>query len=364
MADRAWVEPRANVPLAPLCTLGVGGPARWYVEARSVEGVAAAARWAAERGHQMLVLGGGSNLVISDDGVDGLVVRMAIQGAEWGTGESRRVTAGAGESWDTLVASTVARGWAGIECLSGIPGSVGGTPIQNVGAYGQEVADTIRDVTVLDRATGDVTSLPAAACGFAYRTSRFKSVDRDRFVVCAVTFELGGVPAAPAYPDVVRALAEAGIVSPSVSQLRETVMAIRRRKGMVLDADDSDSRSVGSFFTNPIVSADVFQSLGTAAGVPATGFVQPGGRTKLSAAWLIQHSGFRCGLHDGAAGISQKHVLALINRGGASARDILRLAVRIKRAVYERFGILLVMEPVCVGFEHDEDVDYLRKAED
>lgn len=364
MDERTWREPQANVPLAPLCTLGVGGPARWYVEARSVEDIATAARWSAERGHEMLVLGGGSNLVIADEGVDALVVRMAIRGVEWtSSGGQRRVKAGGGEPWDALVASSVGRGWAGIECLSGIPGSVGGTPIQNVGAYGQEVADTIQDVTVFDRTSGAVSTLTAAECGFSYRTSRFRAHDRGRFVVCAVTFGLRAEPTVATYPDVVAALDEARVTAPSAVDLRDAVLRVRRRKGMVVDPADPDTRSVGSFFTNPVVEAAVRDRVAGVVGQPVPAFALADGRAKIPAAWLIERAGFTRGHGDGPAGISGKHPLALVARGGASARDILRLAVRIKRAVYDRFGVLLAMEPVCVGFGRDEDVDYLRKAD-
>jgi UDP-N-acetylmuramate dehydrogenase len=343
----------------------VGGPARWFTEAHRIEDVAAAARWADECGHPLLVLGGGSNLVIADAGVNALVVSMAIRGVDWEpSADTCRVTAGAGEPWDALVAASVERGWSGIECLSGIPGSVGGTPIQNVGAYGQEVADTIAQVTVFDRASGEVVTLDAADCGFAYRTSRFKTVDRARFVVCAVTFVLRRVPAVAAYPDLVAALAEAGVTTPAASDLRDAVLRVRRRKGMVHDPADPDTHSVGSFFTNPVVGEAARDRIAAAAGQPVPGFTQPGGTVKIPAAWLIEHAGFARGLRDGAAGISHKHPLALVNAGGATARDILRLAVRIKRTVHERFGVWLVAEPVCVGFVRDEDVDFLRKADD
>ncbi len=364
MGDEAWREPTPGVPLAPLCTLGVGGPARWFADAHRVEDVAAAARWAADRGIEMLVLGGGSNLVAADEGVDALVLRMAIRGVEWTSADGKgRVTAGAGEAWDVLVAAAVGRGWSGIECLSGIPGSVGGTPIQNVGAYGQDVADTIQQVTVFDRTTGEVSTLAAAECGFSYRTSRFKVRERGRFVVCAVTFGLRAEPAVATYPDLVAALAEARVTAPSVADLREAVLRIRRRKGMVVDPSDPDTRSVGSFFTNPVVEAGVRDHVAAAAGHPVPAFLQADGRAKIPAAWLIERAGFSRGHRDGAAGISRKHPLALVNAGGASARDIVRLAVRIKRAVQDRFGVSLVAEPVFAGFGRDEDVDFLRKAD-
>lgn len=365
MHDQAWRAPQAGVPLASRCTLGVGGPARWFAEAHRVEDVAAATRWADECGHPMLVLGGGSNVVVADAGVDALVLSMSIRGIEWAPfGDTCRVTAGAGEPWDTLVAAAVDRGWFGIECLSGVPGSVGGTPIQNVGAYGQEVAETIEQVTVFDRSCGEMVTLAAADCGFGYRTSRFKAADRARFIVCAVTFVLRRTATVPAYPDLAAALADAGATVPSPADLREAVLRIRRRKGMVHDPADPDTHSVGSFFTNPVVAAGVRARITADTGQPAPGFPQADGRVKIPAAWLIEQAGFARGMRDGAAGISHKHPLALVNAGGASARDILRLAVRIKRRVHERFGVWLVAEPVCVGFGRDGDVDFLRKADD
>jgi UDP-N-acetylmuramate dehydrogenase len=364
VGETTWPEPQANVPLAPLCTLGVGGPARWYAEATSVEDVASAARWAAECGHEMLVLGGGSNLVIADEGVNALVLRMAIRGVEWTPSDAGcRVTAGAGEPWDDLVASAVAGGWSGIECLSGIPGRVGGTPIQNVGAYGQEVADTIENVTAFDRSLGHVVTVPAAECGFAYRTSRFKTGDRARFVICAVTFGLRQTPTVVTYPDLVAALDAAGVTTPTLADVREAVLRVRRRKGMVVDPADTDTRSVGSFFTNPVVAVSVRDRVGQIAGQSVPAYAQADGRVKIPAAWLIERAGFARGARDGRAGISHKHPLALVNAGGASARDILRLAVRIKRTVRDRFGVSLAAEPVCVGFGRDEDVDFLRKAD-
>ncbi len=358
-------EPRAGVPLAPCTTLGVGGPARWFADATRAEDVAAYAAWAAVRGLDLFVLGGGSNLVIADTGIDALVLRMAMAGTQWrASGDDRLVKAAAGEPWDDVVAGAVARGWHGIECLSGIPGSVGGTPIQNVGAYGQEVSDTIRAVTAFDRTTGALTTFGAADCGFAYRTSRFKTVDRGRFVICDVTYALRGELAAPAYPDVREALARAGVVSATAADVRRAVLEVRRRKGMVVDASDPDTRSVGSFFMNPVVDRALHQRVAAAAGTAVPAFALPDGRVKIPAAWLIERAGFARGHRDGRAAISTRHTLALVNAGGATARDILRLAVHIKRTVRERWGVSLCAEPVCVGFGPDADVSYLQGAED
>jgi UDP-N-acetylmuramate dehydrogenase len=230
----------------------VGGPARWFREARSETDAIDALRWAAERDAPVLVLGGGSNLVISDAGFDGLVLQMQLNGVQIAAdGHDTLITAAAGEPWDPLVRMTVERGLAGLECLSGIPGSVGGTPIQNVGAYGQEVADTIDRVTVYDRGSGEVRAMSAGECRFSYRMSRFKAEDADRFIVCDVTFRLRTRPPSPSYPDLLAELERAGDGQVTVSGVRNAVLAVRRRKGMVIDAADPDTRSVGSFFMNP-----------------------------------------------------------------------------------------------------------------
>ena len=362
-AERS-LDPRAEVPLAPFSTLGVGGAARWFIQAESVEDVAAAHRWCEERNSPLFVLGGGSNLVIADEGVEGLVLQVALPGVHVAAiGDDTFVTAAAGETWDVLVADVVARGLAGLECLSGIPGSVGGTPIQNVGAYGQDVAGTIHEVVAFDRQTGWLEPLPASACGFDYRNSRFKREDAGRFIVCAVTFRLRPGSGTATYPDVIRHLDAAGIASPSVGDVRNAVLAIRRQKGMVLDASDLDTRSVGSFFMNPVVPHETHARL--AASEPATavpGFALPDGNVKIPAAWLIERSGFSKGYQHGSVGLSSKHPLAIVNRGGATARDVLDLALRIKRGVADRFGIWLRPEPMFVGFGNDAAVEYLLKV--
>jgi UDP-N-acetylmuramate dehydrogenase len=359
------VHPREHVPLSALSTLGVGGPARWFVTAASIEAVAAAHRFTVERGVPLFVLGGGSNIVIADEGIAGCVVHVGLRGVRRSTdGEDVLVTAGAGEPWDEVVDAVVRRGLAGVECLSGIPGSVGGTPIQNVGAYGQEVADTIERLTVYDRTTATTVQLGAPACEFAYRTSRFKARDAGRFVVCDVTFRVR--PGAPtvAYPDVVEQLPRERLTAPSVADVRAAVLAIRRRKGMVIDAADADTRSVGSFFMNPVVTAADRERIAGTAGEAVPGFALPDGRVKVPAAWLIERAGFRKGDADGPVGVSTKHPLALVNRGGATARDVLRFAGRIKRTVVDRFGVWLRPEPVFVGFGTDPGLSFLQKAAD
>jgi len=359
------LAPQPGVALAAFGTLGVGGPARWFVRAEQPDEVAAARAWCEEQGLSWFILGGGSNVVIADRGFDGLVVQIGIRGTALSCdGDDSLITAGAGESWDGFVSMAVERGLAGVECMSGIPGTVGGTPIQNVGAYGQEVSNTIERVEVYDCEEHVLRTLSAAECGFAYRTSRFKTADAGRFVVCAVTFRLR--PGAPntTYPDVARHLRQAGAARPGLDDVREAVLTIRRSKGMVVHPDDPDSRSVGSFFVNPAVSVADRERIAATAGEVPPGFPADDGRVKIPAAWLIERSGFRKGHIAGAAGISTRHPLALVNRGGATAADIVRLARAVKQAVGDRFGVWLKPEPVFVGFEDDDDVAFLTRAQD
>ena len=359
MASNNAPLPQPDVPLAPMTTLGVGGAARWYVRASAVEEVEAAHRWAQDRHLSLFVLGGGSNIVVGDEGFDGLVLHVAIGGATFGADADEAVVdAGAGEPWDPIVARAVAEGYGGVECLSGIPGYVGGTPIQNVGAYGQEVAQTIRSVTAVDLHSGDAIEIPASACGFSYRQSRFKQHDAGRFVVCRVSFRLHRGARPVAYPDVVAWMEQRRLTTPTVHDIRQAVLDIRRGKGMVLDARDRDTRSVGSFFMNPVVPA------ATAAALGAPTFSMPDARVKIPAAWLIERAGFRRGFAAGAAGVSSKHPLAIVNRGGARAGDILDLACRIKRAVLDRFGVALRPEPVFVGLDRDHRVRFLQTETD
>jgi UDP-N-acetylmuramate dehydrogenase len=315
------------------------------------------------RGVPLFVLGGGSNVVIADGGFGGLVLQMAIAGVTVAEGpDGTIVTSGAGEPWDGLVESVVGRGLCGVECLSGIPGTVGGTPIQNVGAYGQEVSAAIQSVVALDRSTSGLVDLASGDCGFAYRMSRFKGPDAGRFVVCEVRYRLRRGPPTVAYPDVVSELESRRITGPALSDVREAVLAIRRRKGMVLDPDDPDTRSVGSFFMNPVVSAAERERLAVSAGERVPGYAQHDGRVKIPAAWLIERSGFRKGHAEGAVGLSTRHPLAIINRGEATTRAVLGFAARIKRAVIDWGGIWLRPEPEFVGLDADEDVEFLRKA--
>ena len=319
------------MPLSDFTTLRLGGPAGRLVEARTDAELIAAAGDA-----DALLLAGGSNVVIGDAGVPGTVVRILTRGV---AREGDVLHVAAGEGWDELVAHAVAEGLAGIECLSGIPGSVGATPIQNVGAYGQEVSDTIVSVRALDRRAGAVVDLAPERCGFAYRDSMFKRTP-GAFVILRVSFALrpGGVPGPIRYGELADAVGDA----PALPQVRDAVLALRRSKGMVLDPDDPDTRSAGSFFTNPILDAAALPD-----GAPA--FPQPDGRVKTSAAWLIQHAGFAKGHGnpDGIA-ISSKHVLALTNRGHGTTAELLALAREIQDGVQAAFGVWLEPEPVFV----------------
>ncbi|GAA4122773.1 UDP-N-acetylmuramate dehydrogenase [Nocardioides fonticola] len=338
------------VLLASLTTLRVGGPAQEFVTATTEDELVAAVRDADDARTPVLVVGGGSNLLVADAGFPGRVVHVATRGVHPDVEGEDAVTCGgvlvrvaAGETWDDLVARAVADRWIGIEALAGIPGSVGATPIQNVGAYGQEVADTIASVRAWDRRDRTVRTLPAADCGFAYRHSRFKA-EPERFVVLEVTFQfrVGTLGAPVRYAELARSLGvEPGGRVPA-AQVRDAVLALRRGKGMVLDADDHDTWSAGSFFTNPIVDPDAVPE-----GAPA--YPQPDGTVKTSAAWLIEHAGFAKGHGAGAARLSGKHTLALTNRGEATASDLLALAREVRDGVRERYGITLVNEPVLVG---------------
>ncbi len=351
--------PRAvqvDVPLAPLTTLGVGGRARWFVRATSVEDIAAAHSWCQDQGVTFNVIGGGSNLVIADSGIDGFVVQVAIRGLDSSKrGGTTVVRAGAGELWDVVVAAAVERGAQGLECLSGIPGTVGGTPVQNDGAYGQEVADTISEITVFDCHSGQVGTLRGSDCAFGYRTSRFKLADAGRYVVCDVTYGLADREPTVTYPDVIRAIEQHGVRAPGVADVRSAVLSIRRSKGMVVDAADPDTRSVGSFFMNPVVEAARHATICSTAG-NAPGFAMPEGRVKVPAAWLIERAGFAKGHEAGPVGLSSKHPLAIVNRGGATARDVVGLARRIQQKVADRFGVWLRPEPTFIGFGDDEEV--------
>lgn len=342
-----------NVPLAPYTTLQVGGPARFFIEARSEDEIRDALLFARERSLEVFVLAGGSNLVIADAGWPGVVLKIAVAGTTTRAAEAKRIfVVGAGEDWDKFVAFSVEQNCAGIECMSGIPGTVGGTPVQNVGAYGQEVKDTITSVRVLDTITLEVCDMAAADCGFAYRTSIFNSSEKGRYIVTQVSFALtpGGDPKIE-YADLKRYFGERS--APTLQEVRDAVRVIRATKGMLIGTDDQDSRSAGSFFKNPIVAQDQYTRIAT---LPACkdekppSFPAPAGSVKISAAWLVERSGFHRGYTDGNVGISRKHSLAIINRGGASANDVLRLKNKVQDGVFQAFGVRLQPEPVFVGF--------------
>ena len=342
-----------NVALAPFTTFGIGGPARYFVHAPSEDAVLDAIRFATDQKLPIFVLGGGSNLLVADRGFPGVVLKIDLMGMEWeNDGDKTIVRAGAGEEWDRLVRSCVDRNLAGVECLSGIPGSVGGTPVQNVGAYGQEVSEVLTMVRAYDRKTGMVVELSREDCGFTYRTSIFNTTEKDRYIVLNVTYSLAmnGEPAIR-YSDVEQEF-EGRITPPSLCEVRDAVRRIRARKAMLLVAGDPDCRSAGSFFKNPIISEKQFSRLEIALpGVRIPRYPASPGKVKTAAAWLIEQAGFSKGYSLGPASLSTKHTLALVNKGGATAGDILRLARRIRLGVKEKFGITLIPEPMFLGFD-------------
>jgi UDP-N-acetylmuramate dehydrogenase len=346
---------RDAVDLASFTTLRLGGPARRFVVASTAQSCVDAIRNADAAGEPLLLLAGGSNLVIGDSGFDGTAVRMVSTGFQIdGAGV---LHAAAGEDWDAVVARTVAAGYGGLECLSGIPGSVGATPVQNVGAYGVELSDLLRDVDLFDRRCGAVRTVPASELELGYRTSVLKGTDAA--VVLKVRLELcrDGLSAPIRYPELTRALdVEPGRRVPA-ALVRAAVLNLRRAKGMVLDPADHDTWSAGSFFTNPVLDAGqaavVLECIGARVGPELAVPQYPGGagRTKLSAAWLIERAGFARG-HPGPGGrvaLSRKHTLALTNRGGASTEDLLVLAREIRDGVASSFGVTLVSEPVLIN---------------
>jgi UDP-N-acetylmuramate dehydrogenase len=341
------METLHGVPLSDFTTLGLGGPAATMVTAYDEGEIVAALRGATG---PVLVLGGGSNLVVSDAGFAGTVVRIASQGCSRVLdGDDVLVEVAAGESWDGLVAMCVDQHLSGVECLAGIPGLVGATPVQNVGAYGQDVAQTVMSVRAYDRETDRVQTL--RDCGFAYRWSRFKA-EAPRWVVLSVTYRLtSSASSRPVrYAELARVLGvEVGEGAP-LAAVRDAVLSLRRGKGMVLDPDDADTRSAGSFFTNPLLTAAQLDALRERGAQPPT-YAEADGRVKVPAAWLIERAGFGKGHFEGPAGISSKHTLALVNRGSARTEDLLRVARAVRDGVWTTFGVELVPEPVLVGVE-------------
>jgi UDP-N-acetylmuramate dehydrogenase len=345
--DVAGARIESDVSLAPLTTMQLGGRARFFANVTSEPELAEAFAWADARGVQAWVLGGGSNVVAPDSGLDGLVVAIGLRGkSRVDAAEKCLISVKAGEPWDALVTFSVEAGLAGLECLSGIPGLVGATPIQNVGAYGQEVKETIESVRAFDRRERRFVELSAAECEFGYRDSRFKSREPGRFVVSEVTFALPR-SAAPriTYPELLRALAPLER-TPTLNEVRAAVLSLRRSKSMVLEPSDPNRRSCGSFFVNPVVSPELAVSAAARLNDPSMPqFPQLDGRIKLSAAWLIEHSGLARGFRRGNVGLSSRHTLALICHDGASSRELLDLAAEVQRVVRERSGIELTPEP-------------------
>lgn len=345
---------KRNVLLAPLTTMKVGGAARLFLSAKSEQEVIEAMNFAESEGLSVFILGGGSNVVIADEGFDGLVISLEFETIEVLSSHGGRVLirVDAGKNWDEFVSFCVERGLAGIECLSGIPGKVGAVPIQNVGAYGQEVSETIVKVKVFDKVQKKVLELENQDCGFGYRTSIFNTTEKDRFVVLSVTFSLkeNGNPTI-IYRDLVEFF---NGQKPTLKDVRNAVIEIRRRKAMVIDENDPNTRSCGSFFKNPIVDEAQFQRVKEIAereGIQQVPFfAADGGKIKLSAAWLIEKAGFYKGYRLGNVGISQKHSLAIVNFSNATASEILKMKDLIQTRVQEKFGIELVPEPVFVGF--------------
>lgn len=351
---------REHVELAPLTTMRLGGPARYFAECKTNDDVTSALAFGREHGLPVHILGGGSNSIFLDEGFSGLVLAVRMRGVTFQA--DGVIEAAAGEPWDPLVAKTISRGLAGFECLSGIPGLVGATPIQNVGAYGQEVAEVIETVTVIDRADGHERTLSNTECNFTYRTSRFKQADAGKYIITSVRYRLrpDGVPTLR-YPQLREVLGAEGALESGMSGLaavREAVLELRRAKSMVIDDADPNTRSCGSFFVNPVVpkaqaeklqqqysDMPTFTGEETPHGTAAAGWT--GSHIKIPAAWLIERAGFMKGLQRGGVGISSRHPLALVNKSGTT-KELLSLAADIHTAVHEQFSIELEQEPVVV----------------
>ncbi|HVJ07616.1 MAG TPA: UDP-N-acetylmuramate dehydrogenase [Acidisarcina sp.] len=338
---------KEHVALAPYTTFRIGGPARWFAEAATEADILEGVAFARGRGVPLFVLGGGSNLLVSDAGYPGLVLHIGLRGVE-SLGEGV-YTVAAGEDWDSFVSQAVAADYAGLECLAGIPGSVGGTPVQNVGAYGQEVSQTIVSVRALDLRSETFVDIPASACGFAYRRSIFNGSERGRYIVSRVDYRLTKhLEPLITYPDLKQYFQEKR-EAPSLAEVASAVREIRRGKGMLLVDGDPDCVSAGSFFKNPVVAEAVLRAIEKRSDVPVPHYGAGPGHVKIPAAWLLEHAGFPKGYILGRAGISSRHTLALINRGGASAAEVLDLRDRIVASVESQYGIRLEPEPVLVS---------------
>ena len=334
-----------HVALAPYTTFKIGGPARWFGEAATEADILEAVEVARSRGLPLFPLGGGSNLLVADAGFPGLVLHIALKGIEQ---QENQFTVAAGENWDGFVSHAVERDFAGIECLAGIPGTVGGTPIQNVGAYGQEVSETVTSVRALNLSTLKFEEFANADCGFSYRRSIFNSTERGKYIVTRVVYALreSGQPKI-AYADLKRRFQNCA--TPSLREVSDAVRAIRRGKGMFIVAGDPDCRSAGSFFKNPIVPAEHHARIAAQENVEVPHYPAADDAVKIPAAWLLERAGFHKGYALGEAGISTRHTLALVNRGSAKAADIFALRDRIIAEVESRFGIRLEPEPVLLG---------------
>jgi UDP-N-acetylmuramate dehydrogenase len=344
-----------NVHLAGLTTFGVGGPAYRFVAVSTQEEAARALSFAREQGLPLFILGGGSNLLISDNGFPGLVILNRIKGfSAMRENDAALVTAGGGEDWQEFVDRCVAEGWQGIECLAGIPGTVGASPVQNIGAYGQEVAQTIVQVEALETATGNAVRFEKGECGFAYRNSIFNSTEAGKHLITGVTFRLvpGGAPHI-AYRELEERLA--ANAAPTLGAVRDTVLSIREGKGLLIRDGFENFKSAGSFFKNPIVTAEEYEKIARviegAGGFANWAWPMETGTVKLSAACLIQCAGFQRGHRKGAAGISPHHTLIMVNYGGASAREIIAFAAEVRQRVFERFSVPLVPEVRLIGFD-------------
>jgi UDP-N-acetylmuramate dehydrogenase len=346
---------RENVPLAPLTTFGIGGPARYFVAVRSETELRDAMLWAGTKMLPAFVLGGGSNLVVSDAGWPGLVIKMEIGGiCRTLNGAKDVFSVGAGVDWNEFVATAIDADCAGIECLNGIPGTVGATPVQNVGAYGQDVSETIIKVRALMRETLEPVEFTNEQCEFTYRTSRFNTYDKHAYIITQVDFALtqGGAPKIE-YGDVKKHFANSQ-ETPTLRSVSEAVWKIRRSKAMVITDDEPDSRSAGSFFKNPIITRERFEILSAKAlenGKEIPSFAADAGHVKIPAAWLIENSGLKKGFTLGRVAISSKHTLALVNRGGATSAELLTLKELVQQKVREAFGIELRPEPGFLGFD-------------
>lgn len=343
-------EIEQNVPLGPLTTLGVGGPAKYFVRAETEADIVEAFAFSRRQDLEVFILGGGSNILVADAGFDGLVIQVALKGidaADAAADGHRLLSAAAGENWDGFVKYCVEHDLAGLECLSGIPGFVGGTPVQNVGAYGQDVSESIVSVRCYDRGRGEIITLSREECGFAYRSSILNTSHRDAFVVLNVEYELreGGEPKI-VYKDLIEHFKGR---TPDLAETRGAVLDIRRSKSMIIESGDPNSRSAGSFFKNPVISRERLEAMASVSTGNVPSFPADEGMVKIPAAWLIENAGFYKGFRMGNAGISSKHTLAIVNCGGATAAEIISLKNAVQAAVRDHFGIELNPEPVFVG---------------